>query len=233
MRRSLRLLLLFALASIAVPLLPFLACGARIDAVVADWLDPLPPAPMLAALEIGVLAADLLLPVPSSMVATLGGAALGVVGGTLGAWLGMTAGALAGWWLGRLAGGRALDGLDATDRAMLARQERRLGPLLVVLTRPLPLVAEATALFAGAAGMPLATFLAAAAGGNLAIAFAWSLVGALGRGADSLPGVLAASLAVPVAGALLALRWPATRAPSPGTRPAPRWPDPRAARDRR
>jgi membrane protein DedA with SNARE-associated domain len=83
-------------------------------------------------------------------------------------------------------------------------------------------VAEATALFAGAAGMPLLAFLAAAAGGNLAIAFAWSLVGALGRNADSLPWVLAASLAVPVAGALLALRRPVTRAPSPGTRSAPR-----------
>jgi uncharacterized membrane protein YdjX (TVP38/TMEM64 family) len=222
MHRSLRLILLFALAAIAVPLVPFLACGARIDTLVADWLDPLPPPPVLAALEVGVLAADLLLPVPSSMVATLGGAALGVVGGTLCAWAGMTAGAVAGWWLGRTAAGGALDRIDAADRALLARQERRLGPLLVVLTRPLPLVAEATSLFAGAAGMPLPAFLAAAAGGNLAIAFAWSLVGALGRDADSLPWVLAASLAVPVAGALLALRWPVTRAPSPGTRSAPR-----------
>jgi uncharacterized membrane protein YdjX (TVP38/TMEM64 family) len=222
MRRSLRLVLLCALAAIAVPLVPFLACGARIDTLIADWLDPLPPLPVLAALEIGVLAADLLLPVPSSMVATLGGAALGVVGGTLCAWAGMTAGAVAGWWLGRTAAGGALDRIDAGDRALLARQERRLGPLLVVLTRPLPLVAEATALFAGAAGMPLPAFLAAAAGGNLAIAFAWSLVGALGRDADSLPWVLAASLTVPVAGALLALRRPVTRSPSPGTRSAPR-----------
>lgn len=222
MRRSLRLILLVALAAIAVPLVPFLACGARIDTLVADWLDPLPPPPVLAALEVGVLAADLLLPVPSSMVATLGGAALGVVGGTLCAWVGMTAGAVAGWWLGRTAAGGAFDRIDAADRVLLARQEQRLGPLLVVLTRPLPLVAEAAALFAGAARMPLPTFLAAAAGGNLAIAFAWSLVGSLGRDADSLPWVLAASLAVPVAGALLALRRPATRSPSPGTRSAPR-----------
>jgi len=61
------------------------------------------------------------------------------------------------------------------------------------------------ALFAGAAGMPLPAFVAAAAGGNLAIAFAWSLAGALGRAADSLQWVLVASLLVPVAIALLAL----------------------------
>ena len=206
MRRSLRLLLVLALAAVAVPLVPFLACGARIDALVADWLDPLPPPPLLAGLEVGVLAADLLLPVPSSMVATLGGASLGLAVGTLCAWAGMTIGAAIGWWLGHMTAGRSLAALDATDRAALARQERRLGPLLVVLTRPLPLVAEATALLAGSAGMPLPTFLAAAAGGNLAIAFAWSLAGAVGRDADSLPWVLAASLAVPVAAALLAVR---------------------------
>lgn len=206
MRRSLRLLLVLALAAVAVPLVPFLACGARLDTLVADWLDPLPPPPLLAALEVGVLAADLLLPVPSSMVATLGGASLGPAVGTLCAWAGMTIGAAIGWWLGRTTAGRSLESLDATDRAALARQQRRLGPLLVVLTRPLPLVAEATALFAGAAGMPLQTFLAAAAGGNLAIAFAWSLAGTLGREADSLQWVLAASLAAPVAAALLAIR---------------------------
>ena len=203
MRRSLRLLLLLALAAIAVPLVPFLACGARLDALVADWLDPPPPAPILAALEVGVLAADLLLPVPSSMVATLGGASLGIVAGTACAWIGMTAGAGAGWWLGRTAAGRTLERLAAEDRVALARQERRLGPLLIVLTRPLPLVAEATAIFAGAARMPLATFLAAAAAGNLAVAFAWSYAGALGHDADSLQWVLVASLAVPVAAALV------------------------------
>jgi len=209
MRRSLRLLLLLALAAVAVPLVPFLACGARLDALVAGWLDPPPAAPVLAALEVGVLAADLLLPVPSSMVATLGGAALGVGVGTACAWLGMTAGACCGWWLGRSTAGRALARLTAEDRAALAGQERRLGPLLVVLTRPLPLVAEAAALFAGAAGMPLPRFLAAAGGGNLAIAFAWSLAGALGRDAATLQWVLVASLTVPVAGALFAVRRPA------------------------
>jgi membrane protein DedA with SNARE-associated domain len=205
MHRPLRLLLLLALAAVAVPLVPFLACGARLDALVAGWLDPPPAPPVIAALEVGVLAADLLLPVPSSMVATLGGATLGLAAGTACAWLGMTAGACAGWWLGRATAGRALARLDATERAALARHERRLGPLLVVLSRPLPLVAEAVALFAGAAGMPLPAFVAAAAGGNLAIAFAWSLAGALGRAADSLQWVLVASLLVPVAIALLAL----------------------------
>jgi uncharacterized membrane protein YdjX (TVP38/TMEM64 family) len=199
MHRPLRLLLILALMAVAVPLVPFLAFGTRLDHAVARWLDPLPAPPVLAAIEVGVLAADLLLPVPSSMVATLGGAQLGVVIGTACAWLGMTAGAMLGWWLGRTAGAASLSSLSLDEQEQLARQQRRFGPLAVVLTRPLPLVAEAAAIMAGAAGMGWREFLVAAGSGNLAIALVWSLAGALGRQADSLQWVLVGSLAVPVA----------------------------------
>jgi len=206
MSSPIRLLVALTLAAVAVPLVPFLVCGARLDHAVAAWLDPPPSAPVLAVLELGVLAADILLPVPSSLVTTLGGATFGVAGGTLCGWLGMTLGAAAGWALGRLAGDRALAGVAPAVRAVLQDGHRGLGPLVVVLTRPLPLVAEAAALFAGAVGMPARGFLAAAAGGNLAIAFAWSLAGALGRAADAMQWVLVASLALPAALACLALR---------------------------
>ena len=206
MHRPLRLILMLALLAVAVPLVSFLAFGTRLDHAVAGWLDP-PPAPqVLAAIEVGVLAADLLLPVPSSMVATLGGAHLGVVIGTACGWLGMTAGAMVGWWLGHTAGAASLSSLTLAEQERLTRQQRRFGPLAVVLTRPLPLVAEAAALMAGASGMSWRDFLIAAGSGNLAIALVWSLAGALGRQADSLQWVLMGSLAVPVAITWLALR---------------------------
>ena len=206
MCRPLRLLIVIALAAVAVPLVPFLAFGTRLDHAVAGWLDPLPSPPVLAALEVGVLAADLLLPVPSSMVATLGGAQLGVILGTACAWLGMTAGALAGWWLGRTAGAASLSSLSLEERDLLTPHQARLAPLVIVLTRPLPLLAEAAALMAGATGMNCRRFLLAAGSGNLAIALVWSWAGGLGRQADSLQWVLVASLAVPVAITWLALR---------------------------
>jgi len=206
MQRTIRLLLLLTLAAVAVPLVPFLAWGTRLDHLVAGWLDPPPSPPVLAALEVGILAIDILLPVPSSMVATLGGAVLGVALGTACGWLGMTIGAAAGFGLGRLAGSRAITGLADTDRVALERQGRRFGPLFVLLTRPLPLVAEAAALLAGAAGMPARDFLAAAAAGNLAIAFAWSLAGAAGLRADAMQWTLVGSLVVPVAIAAVVIR---------------------------
>lgn len=206
MHRPLRLLLILALAAVAVPLVPFLAFGTRLDHLVARWLDPLPAAPALAAIEVGVLAADLVLPVPSSMVATLGGAHLGVVIGTACAWLGMTTGAMVGWWLGYTAGTATLSRLTAEEQERLVRRQRRYGPLAVVLTRPLPLVAEAAAIMAGAAGMGWREFLLAAGSGNLAIALVWSVAGALGQQADSLQWVLVGSLALPVAITWLVLR---------------------------
>ena len=118
----------------------------------------------------------------------------------------MTAGAMVGWWLGRTAGAASPSRLTLDERERLARQQRRFGPLAVVLTRPLPLVAEAAALMAGAAGMGCREFLLAAGSGNLAIALVWSLAGALGRQADSLQWVLVGSLAVPVAITWLVLR---------------------------
>lgn len=206
MRRTTRLFLALTVAAIAVPLVPFLLCGARLDQIVARWLDPRPAPVVLAALEVGVLAADLLLPVPSSLMATLGGAELGVIAGTACAWLGMTLGSIAGWWLGHTAGQRALVGLEADERDGLEARQRRLGPLVVVLTRPVPLLAEAATLLAGATGMRFRDFLAAAGLGNLAVALVWSIAGRLGRAADSLQWVLVASLAVPVAAAWLLTR---------------------------
>lgn len=207
MSRTARLLISLAVAAVAVPLVPWLVCGTRLDHAVAAWLDPPPSAPVVAAAEIGVLAADILLPVPSSLVTTLGGASLGLAVGTACGCLGMTLGSMAGWMIGRITGSRSLARIDASARAALAARERRFGPLVVVLTRPLPILAEATAILAGATGMPWGAFLAAAAPANLAIAFAWSLAGTLGREADSLQWAAIAALAVPAAvAAVVAIR---------------------------
>lgn len=215
MNRPLSILLGLTILAVAVPLVPFLAFGARLDHAIAAWLDPPPPPAVLAAAEVAILAVDILLPVPSSLVATLGGAQLGIVAGTLCGWVGMTLGAIAGWGLGRLVGRRALARLDDEARASLAARERQLGPLLVVVTRPLPLIAEAAAIMAGAAAMPFRTFLAAAASGNLAIACAWSVAGAVGRAGDSLQWMLVWSLIVPV---MLTWLWIRTGVQSRATR---------------
>ena len=177
MHRATRLLVIAVIASVAVPALPLVLLGVRLDRAVEDWLATQPSAGALAAAEVGVLAADILLPVPSSVVATLAGAVLGVPLATLCGWGGMTLGSVAGWALGRFAGSAALARVPADERATLLGWQTRLGAGLVLFSRPLPLLVAATALLAGAAGMRLGEFLPAAAAGNLAIALPCSRPG--------------------------------------------------------
>lgn len=206
MPRATRLLVVSVLIAVAVPLVPLAVFGVRLDAWVADWLATEPAPPALAVAEVGVLAADLLLPVPSSLVATIGGAVLGIPLGTLCAWLGMTGGSLAGWALGRMAGGAAIARLPADERIAIEAWQARLGPLAVLLTRPLPLAAEAAALLAGATGMGVRGFLAAAATGNFVVALVWSVTGALGRQFDGMAAAAIWSLLAPSAAAWWLLR---------------------------
>jgi uncharacterized membrane protein YdjX (TVP38/TMEM64 family) len=198
-RRSLRLLLLASVAAVAVPAVPLLFLGSRLDQAVIRFLNPPPPPGLLAAAEVAILAADLVLPVPSSFVATLGGAVLGVPLGSLCGWLGMTLSALAGWAVGRLAGRTAVEALPAEERGFLEHRRQQIGPALIILTRPVPLLAEALSIAAGGLGMPRRSFLLSAAAGNLAIAVAWSLAGAVGNDRGTLEWFLVGSLMLPVA----------------------------------
>ena len=73
-------------AVLLVPVLPFLLFGGQFD----DWLrgleeDP-PSATATAALVVGLLAGDILLPIPSSVISTLSGWQLGWWRGTLATW---------------------------------------------------------------------------------------------------------------------------------------------------
>lgn len=206
MTRATRLLVASVVAAVAVPLLPAIVFGARIDAWCADWLAGGPAPARLAALEIGILAADIALPVPSSLVATVGGAVLGAPLGTLCAWCGLSIGSAGGWLLGRWAGSRVVGRLAAEERAALSRWQERFGPLAVLLSRPLPLVAEAAAILAGATEMRAAPYLAAAAVGNLLVAVVWSVAGALGSRHEALGTAAVWSLILPAALAWWSLR---------------------------
>ena len=67
-------------------------------------------------------------------------------------------------------------------------------------------LAEAAALVAGAAGMTLRDFFLASASGNALVALAWSVLGAAGQEAGSLPMAILAALVLPVALVWLVVR---------------------------
>ena len=205
MRRLLPPICLIAVV-LLIPVVPFLFVGQSLEARMESWLDEALPAQTVAAMVIGVLASDVFLPVPSSLVATFGGDRLGFMAGTAVAWLGMTLGAALAFGLARLLGRRLairLSSEAAMDR--IDELSGRLGPMVLVLTRPVPVLAEAAVLFLGTTRLPWHRFVLPLALSNLGIAAAYSILGDFVR----LPFAMAAAIALPLSAAVIAkVAWP-------------------------
>src|ERR1044072_5178327 len=108
---------------------------------------------LAASLGVGLLIADVLLPVPSSLVMVAHGALFGVVGGTLLSLLGSVGAALFGFAIGRR-GGKLLERLvTPAERERADRTLERWGALGIVVTRPIPIVAETVAIVAGTSAL--------------------------------------------------------------------------------
>ncbi len=203
MRGLLRSISLVALA-LAVPIVPFLLVGGSVEERVARWVDSVTDRPRAALFVSAVLATDILLPVPSSVVSTAGGAKLGVLAGTLASWVGMTAGACIGFAVARFCGRPIV--LRLTSREELLRIERlteSLGPAVLVLTRALPVLAEASVLWFGAARLNWRRFLGSVALSNVGIALAYSAFGSYAHEHGATAAALGASVVLPLAGLVI------------------------------
>lgn len=141
--------------------------------------------PGAAAASFALLTTDVLLPVPSSALMLLNGTLFGWLGGALLSLAGSEAAAVLGWAIGRR-GGRLLERTVQPDaRARADAFVRRRGALAIVVTRPVPILAETTAILAGVVGMPLRRLAPAAALGSLPPAVAYALAGAYTENVDA------------------------------------------------
>jgi len=194
MGRPVRAALIVA-AALCVPLLPFLIVG---ELPGERWLSATDDRSVLFALTgAGLLAADVLLPIPSSVVGTMLGARLGFGAGFAAAFAGMMAGQAAAYFVSRRLLRERGGGLPATPTLAA-----------LFLSRPVPVLAEAVAVAAGAARVSWPQFLLACGSGNLLYAGALALNGSqLVPGALIGPGLLLPML-LPVAGWLI---WRALR----------------------
>ena len=169
----------WAAVVLAAILVPFFLYEEPINAWSRDFLDQEESRWVVSAVLGGLLTADLVLPVPSSVLSTAAGYLLGLWPGSLVTWTGMTGGCLIGYGLGATAGRkltRRFVGDAELERASLARN--RFGDWMIVIFRAVPVLAEASVLFAGVAQMPFRRFLLLAALSNLGIAVTYSAVGA-------------------------------------------------------
>lgn len=194
MRGLLKPIFLIALV-LAIPLVPFALFGpsleSRIESEIREAMSPA----TVGLMVVGLLAVDIFLPVPSSVVSTVSGRVLGFGLGTAASWLGMTLGAVLAFVLARLFGRPlALRFSSAKDLGHIDRLSARYGPLVLALARPVPILAEASILFLGTTRLAWPRFLAPIGLSNLGIAAAYAALGETVQ----LPIALAASIALPL-----------------------------------
>lgn len=132
-----------------------------------------------ASVGVGLLIADVVLPVPSSLVMIAHGALFGVALGTLLSLIGSVGATLVGFALGRR-GGKWMERIVLPkERIRVESMLERWGALAVIITRPVPLLAETTAILAGASAMSWRRVIIASFAGSLPAALLYALTGAV------------------------------------------------------
>jgi 3-dehydroquinate synthase len=156
---------------------------------------------LLALAIVALFAGDVFLPVPSSLVSVAAVALFGWAGGLL-IWSGMTIGCGIGYWLGSRAGRPLAERFMGSNEVARARRiAGNVGPATLVLTRAVPVLAEASTVAAGLAAMPLRHFALATGLANAGIALVYVAWGAAAAGsAGSIVTLFAAAIAVPALG---------------------------------
>lgn len=190
----LRWTLLFA-ATVAAILIPFFFFGESIEAWAHATLNTTSARWLVAAAAGGLLAFDIFLPVPSSLVSTAAGALLGFWGGLATSWIGMCAGCALGYALG--------GSLPAPERDRMHKAWTRYGDWALILFRAIPVLAEASVFFAGLSRMPRSRFAALVAVSNFAISAVYAGAGAFSAERDTFLWAFAGAILLPGAGLLI------------------------------
>ena len=170
--------LVIMLATLVLMVVPFLFLATPI----ANWWSRVPAEShdlsWLALLLVVLLAADIALPVPSSVVGTYAGARYGVGLATLLIWVGLTLGAIVGYGVGRRGGRwKALQLGEPAEAERMRIWQEKWGAIVIVIVRGLPLLAEASVVLAGVNGLAWKHFFPAVALSNLGLAIAYAGLG--------------------------------------------------------
>ena len=164
---------------LAVIIVPFVLFGAKIDAFV-DGCSRSDMSFYAAVLLVGgLLAADIFLPVPSSIVSTLGGVFLGFIPGLVASAVGMTISCIAGYWMGAFAGRPAAARLIGNEQMeMMGRFHSKWGIMVVVFARPVPVLAEASVFFTGIAKLNFWQYMIYSTLSNIGVSAIYAAAGA-------------------------------------------------------
>lgn len=198
MAKSSRAWLILASLTLLIILAPFFLFEKGLSEWVPYLTGPAHRSGTIAVAVILLLAMDVLLPVPSSLVSTAAGAALGWLPGLAVSSAGMTLGSLIGYALGRKCGLPLVRRMvrDRDLEQVSARFRRGAGWALAAM-RPVPVLAEASALFAGVSQVPLPAYIGVTTLANIGISAVYCAVGANVFDTGSFLIAFGASMALP------------------------------------
>lgn len=191
-------LILLVLGIAAFVIIPFLVFGDELEqvfmgsgaiAILQDYGQ------FAWAVAIGLLVADIALPIPTSSVMAALGMIYGPIWGGVIAAAGSVISGLVGYFLGRQLGRPFvlwLNGQQAVDKG--ERIFDRLGGWLVALSRWIPVLSEVVSCMAGLAKMPFPIFFTALVCGSVPLGFLYAVIGYLGGDRPILTLVLSAFL---------------------------------------
>lgn len=160
----------------------------------------------VALILVLILALDVLLPVPSSMVGLAAVALLGPVAGSLVIFSGLTLGCILGYLLG--AGYFRLISnvwLSPAEKNKASKMKSRLGATALVLLRGVPVLAETSVLAAGMQAYPVRQFLVLTMLANVGLALAYGYIGTMLAGQEAFWLIVISAMVLP--GLLLLSSW--------------------------
>lgn len=163
-RRSLAVTVVLVSAII----IPFALWESDLLALSQQWLTDADNQTVLAGIIVALLALDVFLPTPSSLVSIAAGIQFHAEIATILIFIGMSLGCVMGYFLGRLVPVNWAFP-DPDEIARVQNLYRRYGALSLMLARAVPVVAEASVIHAGIARVPFIVVLAYTLPANLAI----------------------------------------------------------------
>ncbi|MEM7534907.1 MAG: VTT domain-containing protein [Chloroflexota bacterium] len=172
----------------------------------------------VALIGVVTLVADIILPVPSSLVMIANGSLFGTFVGTCLSVIGSVGASAVGFWLGRQSQPLIARFVSPEEKTHAHELLREWGTIAIIATRPVPLLAETMMIAAGGSTMKWRTMLWATLAGVLPLSLLYALTGAAVANFNSM--LLAFIFALVVAAAVwflgrqLGKKQTATHAPS-------------------
>ncbi|MBT3296134.1 MAG: VTT domain-containing protein [Verrucomicrobia bacterium] len=202
---------------LALIIVPFMLYGDRVDAWTQGFLESAGGHKAVTGLVLGgLLASDILFPIPSSIISTGAGVTLGLVLGTLVSSLGMIVSCVLGYGLGAVCGRPlAVRMVGESDLARFEGLAARIGTWSIILARPIPVLAEVSVLFAGISRLPFTRFLLISSLSNIGISAVYAVIGAYSASTNAFLLAFLGALGLPGLGMLVLQRFRKGALPGP------------------